>query len=62
MSDAVHEAIKMVDLRVDYGDFAAVDSLSLSVPFGEVFGLVGPNGAEDQQFQSVIDSDGADLR
>ena len=35
----------MIDLRVDYGDFAAVDSLSLTVPFGEVFGLVGPNGA-----------------
>ena len=45
MSNPVTEAIKMVDLRVDYGDFAAVDSLSLSVPFGEVFGLVGPNGA-----------------
>ena len=45
MSDDPTEAIKMVDLRVDYGDFAAVDSLSLTVPFGEVFGLVGPNGA-----------------
>jgi ABC-2 type transport system ATP-binding protein len=30
---------------VDYGDFVAVDDLSLSVPVGEVFGLVGPNGA-----------------
>ncbi|MGI9239925.1 MAG: ATP-binding cassette domain-containing protein [Verrucomicrobiales bacterium] len=45
MNEPVTDAIKMVDLRVDYGDFAAVDSLSLSVPFGEVFGLVGPNGA-----------------
>jgi ABC-2 type transport system ATP-binding protein len=45
MTDPVSDAIKMVDLRVDYGDFAAVDSLSLSVPAGEVFGLVGPNGA-----------------
>jgi ABC-2 type transport system ATP-binding protein len=30
---------------VDYGDFVAVDDLTLSVPAGEVFGLVGPNGA-----------------
>jgi ABC-2 type transport system ATP-binding protein len=30
---------------VDYGDFVAVDDLTLSVPPGEVFGLVGPNGA-----------------
>lgn len=45
MDKAATDAIKMVDLRVDYGDFAAVDSLCLTVPFGEVFGLVGPNGA-----------------
>jgi ABC-2 type transport system ATP-binding protein len=45
MTETASDAIKMVDLRVDYGDFAAVDSLSLTVPFGEVFGLVGPNGA-----------------
>jgi ABC-2 type transport system ATP-binding protein len=30
---------------VDYGDFVAVDDLTLTVPRGEVFGLVGPNGA-----------------
>lgn len=35
----------MRDLRVDYGDLVAVDDMSLSVPYGEVFGLVGPNGA-----------------
>ena len=38
-------AIEINDLRVDYGDFVAVDDLSLTVPSGEVFGLVGPNGA-----------------
>lgn len=38
-------AIDVRFLRVDYGDFVAVDDLSLSVPPGEVFGLVGPNGA-----------------
>ncbi len=38
-------AIDIRSLRVDYGDFVAVDDLTLAVPPGEVFGLVGPNGA-----------------
>lgn len=38
-------AIDVRYLRVDYGNFVAVDDLSLTVPAGEVFGLVGPNGA-----------------
>ena len=38
-------AIDIRCLRVDYGDFMAVDDLTLSVLPGEVFGLVGPNGA-----------------
>jgi len=38
-------AIEVRDLRVDYGEFIAVDDLRLEVPRGEVFGLVGPNGA-----------------
>ena len=38
-------AIDVRDLRVDYGNFIAVNDLTLSVPRGEVFGLVGPNGA-----------------
>ena len=38
-------AIEIRDLRVDYGDFVAVNDLSLAVPYGEVYGLVGPNGA-----------------
>jgi len=42
MSEA---AIEIKDLRVDYGDFVAVQDISLSIPYGEVFGLVGPNGA-----------------
>ncbi len=42
MSEA---AIEIKDLRVDYGDFVAVQDISLSIPYGEVYGLVGPNGA-----------------
>jgi ABC-2 type transport system ATP-binding protein len=33
------------ELTKRYGDFVAVDSLSLAVRRGEVFGLLGPNGA-----------------
>jgi ABC-2 type transport system ATP-binding protein len=43
--NAAPPAIDIRSLRVDYGDFVAVNDLSLSVPVGEVFGLVGPNGA-----------------
>ena len=38
-------AIEIHDLRVDYGNFVAVNDVSLTVQAGEVFGLVGPNGA-----------------
>lgn len=38
-------AIDIRCLRVDYGDFVAVNDVTLTVPMGEVFGLVGPNGA-----------------
>ena len=41
----VTPAIDIRYLRVDYGNFVAVDDLTLTVPPGEVFGLVGPNGA-----------------
>ena len=48
VSPAAHDVAPAIDvrfLRVDYGDFVAVDDLTLTVPPGEVFGLVGPNGA-----------------
>ncbi len=45
MNATLPPAIDVRSLRVDYGDFVAVDDLTLTVPPGEVFGLVGPNGA-----------------
>jgi ABC-2 type transport system ATP-binding protein len=38
-------ALEIDNLRVDYGDFTAVEDLSLTLAPGEIFGLVGPNGA-----------------
>jgi ABC-2 type transport system ATP-binding protein len=38
-------AIEIVNLRKNYGDFTAVDGLTLSVPQRCFFGFLGPNGA-----------------
>jgi ABC-2 type transport system ATP-binding protein len=38
-------AIRLVDLRKEYGAKAAVDGLTLEVPRGRFFGFLGPNGA-----------------
>jgi ABC-2 type transport system ATP-binding protein len=45
LTTPVAPTIDIRDLRVDYGDFIAVDDLSLQIQPGEVLGLVGPNGA-----------------
>lgn len=38
-------ALAINDLRKSYGDFLAVDGLTLTVPQGCFFGFLGPNGA-----------------
>jgi ABC-2 type transport system ATP-binding protein len=38
-------AIEAEDMRVDYGNTVAVKGLTLKIPYGEVYGLVGANGA-----------------
>ena len=38
-------AIETNQLTRKFGDFVAVDSISLKVPSGKIFGLIGPNGA-----------------
>jgi ABC-2 type transport system ATP-binding protein len=37
--------LELRDVRKAYGDFVAVDRVSLAVPPGSIFGLLGPNGA-----------------
>jgi ABC-2 type transport system ATP-binding protein len=43
--DSSSPAISVRDLRKNYGNKAAVDGLSLTVPRGCFFGFLGPNGA-----------------
>ncbi|HSH09143.1 MAG TPA: ABC transporter ATP-binding protein [Oceanipulchritudo sp.] len=47
-------AIELLDLRVDYGDFTAVQNLSLTIAKGEIYGLVGPNGAGKTSTLNVL--------
>jgi ABC-2 type transport system ATP-binding protein len=37
--------IELVDFGKDYGEFTAVERLSLKIEAGEMFGFIGPNGA-----------------
>jgi len=37
--------IELIEFGKDYGDFCAVQSLSLRIDAGEMFGFIGPNGA-----------------
>ncbi|MEM7557678.1 MAG: ABC transporter ATP-binding protein [Planctomycetota bacterium] len=37
--------IELFDFGKDYGDFSAVQSLTLKIEAGEMFGFIGPNGA-----------------
>ncbi len=41
----MNEVIKIENLKKSYGDILAVNNISLSVEKGEMFGLVGPDGA-----------------
>ena len=45
MSTSEEPAISCRDLSKQYGDFRALDALTLDVRRGEIFGFLGPNGA-----------------
>src|SRR5690242_17926775 len=38
-------AIRIRDLRKSYGKFEAVKGINLEIAAGEIFGLIGPDGA-----------------
>ncbi|HEY2505974.1 MAG TPA: ATP-binding cassette domain-containing protein [Streptosporangiaceae bacterium] len=43
--DVQHGALELTDLRRSYGEVVALNGLSFTVPPGEVFGFLGPNGS-----------------
>jgi ABC-2 type transport system ATP-binding protein len=43
--DTAGSAVILADLSKQFGDFVAVDRVSLDVRKGEIFGFLGPNGA-----------------
>src|SRR5215510_2883225 len=45
MTDETKPTLVLEHVTKRYGDFTAVDDLSLNVRSGRVFGLIGPNGA-----------------
>ncbi len=45
VKDLPEEAVKIENLTKCFGNFTAVDSVSLVIKKGEIFGLLGPNGA-----------------
>jgi ABC-2 type transport system ATP-binding protein len=45
MNPSLIPLLELRNVRKAYGDFVAVDDVSLAVPPGSIFGLLGPNGA-----------------
>jgi ABC-type enterochelin transport system ATPase subunit len=37
--------IEIKNLRKEFDELVAVDDLTLTIPSGEIYGLIGPNGA-----------------
>jgi len=51
----MESVIKVDKLRKQYGDFVAVDDISMEVGRGEIFGVIGPNGAgKTSTVESII--------
>jgi len=62
----VADAITMTGVKKHYGATGALDSMSLSVQRGEMFGLIGPDGAGKttaiRLICGLIHADGGDIR
>ena len=39
------KAAQVKDVTISFGDFTAVDMVSLNIEQGAIYGLLGPNGA-----------------
>ena len=54
-------ALSLHNLKKSFGEFAAVDGVSLDVPKGHIFGLIGPNGAgKTTMFKMIIGTEKPD--
>ena len=57
--------LEIKNLTKKFGEFAALDSLSMTVPRGAVYGLVGPNGAGKttliRHITGVLKPDGGEI-
>jgi ABC-2 type transport system ATP-binding protein len=59
----VTPAVAIADLCVRFGETTAVDGIGFEVGSGEVFGLLGPNGADKTTTIRVAhDADSGHLR
>ena len=47
-------AVRLRNATKRYGDFTALDNVSLDIRRGEVFGLLGPNGAGKTTLISLV--------
>jgi ABC-2 type transport system ATP-binding protein len=54
-NDAASITLSVQNLKVNYGNFTAVQEVSFSVYSGEIFGLLGPNGAGKTSTLSAIE-------
>ena len=47
-------ALKLTDVSISFGGIRALDKVSLSVPKGQMRGLIGPNGSGKTTMLNVM--------